>query len=73
MNLFNKKYNHALELLSKMILSLDDITDFSAQMISDIGKTFLYGNFEILKTNFSEEFLTLFTEIVHKSVETTLI
>ena len=53
--LFNKKYNHALELLSKMILSLDDITDFSAQMISDIGKSFLYGNFEIIKTNFSVE------------------
>lgn len=60
--LFNKKYNHALEVLSKMILSLDDITEFSPQMISDIGKAFLYGNFEIIKTNFSFETKTEFAQ-----------
>lgn len=60
--LFNKKYNPALEKLSKIIFSLEDITKFSPQMISDIGKTFLYGNFEIVKTNFLIETKSQFAQ-----------
>lgn len=51
-DLFNKKYNHALEKFTEMILSLDDIINLSPQMISEIGKSFLYGNFEIVKINY---------------------
>ncbi len=71
--LFNKKYNHALEVLSKMILSLDDITEFSPQMISDIGKAFLYGNFEIIKTNFSFETKTEFVQKLKEVAQTFMI
>ena len=53
--LFNKNYNFALEKLSEIFESLDDISKFSPQMISDFGKSFLYGNFEIIKTNFNIE------------------
>ena len=53
--LFNKNYNFALEKLSEIFESLDDVSKFSPQMISDFGKSFLYGNFEIIKTNFNIE------------------
>ena len=52
---YEKKYNSALEKLALFIDEFKDIVEFSPQVISDIGKVFLYGSSEKIKLYFGFE------------------
>ena len=52
---YEKNYNTALEKLSLFIDEFKDIVEFSPQVISDIGKVFLYGSSEKIKLYFGFE------------------
>ncbi len=52
---YEKNYNLALEKLSLLVNDFEKILEFSPQVISDIGKTFLYGSSEKIKLFFNFE------------------
>ena len=52
---YEKNYNLALEKLSLLVGEFKNIIDFSPQVISDIGKVFLYGSSSKIKLCFSFE------------------
>ena len=52
---YEKKYSVALEKLSLFVKDFESILEFSPQVISDIGKVFLYGSSEKIKLYFGFE------------------
>ena len=52
---YEKNYNLALEKLSLLVGEFKNIVEFSPQVISDIGKVFLYGSSEKIKLYFCFE------------------
>ena len=52
---YEKNYNLALEKLSLLVGEFKNIIDFSPQVISDIGKVFLYGSSSKIKLYFGFE------------------
>ena len=51
-SIYEKNYNLGLEKLSLLVNDFENILEFSPQIISDIGKVFLYGSSEKIKLYF---------------------
>ena len=54
-SVYEKNYNLGLEKLSLLVNDFENILEFSPQIISDIGKVFLYGSSEKIKLYFGFE------------------